>query len=203
MKNWNIATIGFFVIIVMAISNSWEASESWGQHSERKPMLADGYTDYFLKNVNAGASTNVRNVNHFHLKPAFRHMRSGKPERALPDLQFILRWVPNHPLGLSLMATYSQMTQRPNLAIGRFEQAIYLFPQYGLTYAQYGKFFYDLKDMEKAKNLLNKAIALDSKLSAAYGWLSLVYYSEGDLEQAEKVANKAKELGYKGALPKR
>ena len=134
--------------------------------------------------------------------PLLKLIRAEKPDRAIPDLQFILRWVPNHPLGLALMANVSQMIQKPNLGVNYFNQAVHLFPNHALTYAQYGKFLYDLKKNGKAIELLRKAISLDSKLGVAYGWLSLVYSSNGKSELAAETANKAKSLGYKGTIPK-
>ena len=202
MKKWIIRNIVCVFFLGIAFLLCSDVSKSLGQTSEGKPMLADGYSDYFLKNRNQLAYKNVKNVNRFHLKPAIRLIRSGKPQRAIPDLEFVLRWVPNHPMGLMLIANVSRLAQRPNLAVARFEQAIHLFPKYGMTYAQYGKFLYDLKKNKKAIDLLNKAIALDSKLGVAYGWLSLAYYAEGKKGLAKKEEKKARALGYKGPFRK-
>ena len=192
----------FRVFLLVIFLGFLGPSGAIGQLSDGKPMLADGFTDYFLKNVNDLAYKNVKNVNHFHLGPAMKLIKGGQPDRAIGDLKFVLRWVPNHPMGLSLMGTVSQMLGRPNLGIIYFEQAIALFPEYGLTHAQFGKFMYDIKEHKRASKYLTKAISLDSKLSVGHGWLSLVYSAEGRTDLAKKSAKKAKALGYKGPFPR-
>jgi Tfp pilus assembly protein PilF len=203
MKKWNMQNLVFLILLGSGLIATLDVCESWGQKfDDGKPMLAEGYSDYFLKNVDAYAYKKVKDVNHFHLKPAMKWIKAGKPGEAIPDLQFILRHVPNHPMGLTLMASVCQMIQRPKRVLIFFQQAIHLFPNHGLTYAQYGKYLFDLKSNEKAKEYLNKAIKLDSKLGVAYGWLAQVYYSEGENDLAKKTADKAKSLGYKGRLSK-
>ena len=160
----------------------------------RKPMLARGYKDYFLKNSHLKTSQQVNNVNHLHLQPALRYLARGEPARAIPELKFVLRYVPNHPKALQLMGVVARLTKKPKIARQYFEQAVGVFPKYALTHAQFGKFLVDIGRLEDGIEELEKAQALEPDLVMVFIWLAEAYNENGDVEKAKQAKEKAKEL---------
>ena len=159
--------------------------------------LHHSYKNYFLKESNSATAQSVRTVNHHHLKPAIKYLSSRKPTRALGELKFVLRYVPNHPQALHLMGVVGRLTNRPKIAEQYFEQAVQLFPQYALTHAQYGKFLVDIGRFEDGIGELEKAQSIQPDLKTVFVWLSEAYQKNGNVEKAKKAEEKVKELDNK------
>jgi len=167
----------------------------------RKPMLADNYKDYFLRDVDRRTHNQVRNVDNLHLQPALMFLSKGKPKRAIPELKFVLRYVPNHPKALQLMGLVAKLTNRSPIADQYYKQAIYVFPKYALTHAQYGKFLVEIGRVEEGIQELETAQSIPPELSMVYVWLTEAYEKNGDHEKAQMARKKAKELEQKGIKP--
>jgi len=136
-------------------------------------------------------------VESYHLtKETFwKKFESRQYNYALQDLSFVLRYFPNHPKALQLMELLGKITQQPHLAIGYYEKAVRLYPQYALTHAQYGNCLVDIGQTEEGIGRLRRAIQINPKLAVTYYWLWDAYTKIGNLEMARQIAEKAKELG--------
>lgn len=144
------------------------------------------------------------NVEKYHLGPEkfWKWYSAGKFYSAIDEIKFVLRYFPNHPNALELLGFTAKLNKTPSLAIPYFENALSLYPQYGLTHAQYGKYLVEIGRLEEGITRLKKAIEIDPKLAVAYEWLSKAYSKSGDMELGRQAAEKAKELGYKGKAEK-
>jgi len=157
--------------------------------------------DYFSETRSNGL---LRNVEQYHLS---RHMgfwvefKRGQYAYALKELQFVLRYFPNHPRALALLGALARIKKTPSLPIVYYERAIKLYPQRAFTYAQYGDYLIDVGNRKVGISLLEKAIQLDPKLPQAHAWLAKAYQQQGNLELARQEAKIAKELRYKGKVP--
>ena len=156
--------------------------------------LHNNHKNYFLKAGDVPTRQMVRNVNRHHLKKAIRHLTSGKPERAIAELKFVLRYVPNHPQGLQLMGVVGKLTNRTKLVEQYYAQAIRVFPQYALTHAQFGKFLVDIGRVEDGIEELQKAQSIQPDLKTVFVWLSEAYQKNGDIEEAKMAEERVKEL---------
>ncbi len=155
------------------------------------------FKDYYRKNVEKRVAQTVYQVDRNHLKPALRYYSEGRVKRTLPDLKFVLRYVPNHPKALQLMGVVAIEIGRPKLGSTFFRQAVHLFPAHALTFAQYGKYLIDIGDLEEAVKMLDIAIKKEPRFALAYAWLELAYTKKGDVKKSKEIARKAKGLNNK------
>ena len=167
----------------------------------RKPMLAPGYKDYFLKDVDRKTYELIRNVTQNHLDPAVVHLSKGKPNRAIPELTFVLRYVPNHPKALQLMGLAARLIKKPPIAERYYKQAIRVFPKHGITHAQYGKFLVDIGQVEEGIQELEAAKSIPPDLTIVYVWLTEAYEKSGNPEKAQIARKKATDLKKKEVKP--
>ena len=186
--------LGFFLFLVPIYLDS-ELAQARVEDG-RKPMLAPRYNDYFLKESHRKTHQQVNNVDRLHLQPALSHLARGQPDRAIGELKFVLRYVPNHPKALQLMGVVARLKKKPKIAQQYFEQAVRVFPKYALTHAQFGKFLVDIGHLEHGIEELEKAQALEPDLVTVFVWLAEAYKENGDVKKAKKAEEKAKELGY-------
>jgi predicted Zn-dependent protease len=162
--------------------------------------------DYF-GTYDKGTAFYMFQVEHHHLdknnagKSVLDNIRTGFFHGAVEDLKYVLDRIPNHPRGLQLLGTVSQMTKKPALAVEYFERAIKLYPQHALTRAQYGLFLTSIGSVSEGIETLKLSIEMDPKLAAGYAGLAHAYAKKGDTNKAREAAEKARELGYKGQLP--
>ena len=161
---------------------------------EPSQMLAPGYKNYFLKDSHRPTRQQIYNVNKHHLKKALRHLASNKPARAIPELNFTLRYVPNHPKALQLMGMVGKLTNQTKMAEQYFAQAVRVFPQYALTHAQYGKFLVDIGRFDEGIEELKMAESIQPDLKTVFLWLSEAYQKNGDVEEAKMAEERVKEL---------
>lgn len=136
----------------------------------------------------------------FHIGNVANSLRQGNYPMAMEDINFALRYFPNHPQGLQLLGVVARLQKKPALPIAYFERALSLFPQYAVTYAQYGAYLVEIGDYKSGIDKLLKAVELDPKLVGAHVLLSKAYVKIGDMQLARKSADVAKELGYVGNL---
>jgi len=137
----------------------------------------------------------------------FHHTRAlmvaygqGDLQRAKVELEWILVRFINHPQVLAIAAAFSISTKNPTWAIPHFERAVRIYPQYALTYAQYGKYLTDIGMVDRGLERLRKATEMDPNLVAAHVWLAASYAKSGNADLARESAEKAKSLGYNGDL---
>jgi predicted Zn-dependent protease len=164
-----------------------------GQHTEY---------DYFDAVKIRIVGQRLQAVEQHHMnKGVLDNIASGKYKFALADINFTLRYFPNHPRGLQLLTTVAALTKNRALPIQYFEKAIVLYPGHAVTHAQYGWYFVSIGEFENGIQKLNHAVGMDPKLTAGHVWLAHAYEKKGDFELARQATARAKELGYNGKLP--
>jgi predicted Zn-dependent protease len=157
--------------------------------------------DYFDASTDRIVKQRLQAVERFHMnKELFDGIANGKYKYALGDIDFTLRYFPNHPRGLQLLTTVAVLAKNRALPIRYFEKAIALYPSHAITHAQYGWYFVTIGDFENGLQKIKHAIEMDPKLIAGYVWLAQAYEKKGDLQLAREARERAKELGYKGQL---
>jgi predicted Zn-dependent protease len=157
--------------------------------------------DYFDASRDASIKQALQAVERYHMnKEVLENIRTGKYQYALGDIDFTLRYFPNHPRGLQLLTAVAALTKNRALPIRYFEKAIALYPNHAITHAQYGWFVVTIGDLETGIQKLKHAIAMDMQLTAGYVWLAQAYEKKGDLQSAREARERAKELGFTGKL---
>lgn len=137
----------------------------------------------------------------YHTNRVVHSIKVGRYDEAIGDLKFVLDKWPNHPRALLLIESVGKMTQVPTLPIPYYEKALQMYPQYAITYAQYGKYLVEIDQWEKGIEHLKLAVQKDEKLIAAHVWLAEAYSKHGERQLAKKEAEHARNLGFQGELP--
>jgi Tfp pilus assembly protein PilF len=150
--------------------------------------VAQQPNDYFKANTDRAVGNALRQVERYHLN------------EKQTDLDFILRYFPNHPKALLLIGAKARLQNDPVLAIRYFEKAVGLYPQHAITHAQYGEFLVSVNKIEAGIERLKRAISMDPTLAAAHAWLAEAYFKQGKRELGMDSYQKARELGYKGQV---
>jgi tetratricopeptide (TPR) repeat protein len=155
--------------------------------------------DYYLAGSSAHTTALLRNVEKNHYRPALVRLQKGQYKYALAELDFVLRYIPNHPHALTKTIDVALGLGRPELAEQRLQHAIEAFPQHGETYVIYGIFLHRRGGVDAAIAQYQKALELDPNLGYAHYNLGLAYVDRKDYERANLHAQKAYQLGV--ALP--
>jgi predicted Zn-dependent protease len=151
--------------------------------------------DYYTAGSSKAAAQSLRNVERLHYAPALKHLEARKYRFAQADLEFVLRYFPNHPQALTKTAELAIAIRQPALAEEHFRNAIALYPQYDATYVIYGTFLYKLGRAEDG--VLQYKKALEVNPDSAYGHynLGLAYADRKDYARANAHAQEAYRLG--------
>ncbi len=148
-----------------------------------------------------GAGTELlRNVEKYHLGQAADKLRLRQFESASGDIEFILRFFPNHPQGLILMTQLCEQwkfSAQCNFAMMSdvFENAIAVNPDVAATCVLQGIYLYRSKRLPAAIASLDKAVKLDPNSLNAHYNLGLAYFDTKQFELANLHAQRAYELG--------
>jgi tetratricopeptide (TPR) repeat protein len=153
--------------------------------------------DYFNPNNDPQIRWLIKDQESNHLIPAKGDLLAGRYNRAVADLRFLLDRFVNHPQGLMVLGAVAKLTKNYTLAIQYYEKAIRVYPQYAVTHAQYGSYLVDIGNTKAGIGRLQKAVEINPRLAAAYGWLAKAYYKSGQVELARQTAERARALGYR------
>ncbi len=154
--------------------------------------------DYFTAHEDPEAFRDLTLNDLYHTNRVLHSIQVGRYDEAIADLRFVLEKWPNHPRALLLIESLGQVTQALELPTPYYEKAIRLYPQYAMTFAQYGKYLVEIDQWGKGVENLKRAIEKDRKLVAAHVWLSQAYDKHGDKALAKKEAEQARSLGFQG-----
>ena len=102
--------------------------------------------DYFTAHEDPEASRDLTLNDLYHTNRVLHSIQVGRYDEAIADLRFVLEKWPNHPRALLLIESLGQVTQALELPTPYYEKAIRLFPQYAMTFAQYGKYLVEIID---------------------------------------------------------
>jgi tetratricopeptide (TPR) repeat protein len=141
----------------------------------------------------------LRSVERYHVGPASDKLRTHQYESASGDIDFTLRYFPNHPQGLSLLMQLCEQRKSgscaPELLSDVFARAVAANPEAAPTYVAQGIYLYRIKQLPDAITSLEKATTLDPDSLNAHYNLGLVYLEAKKYEQANVHAQRAYQLG--------
>lgn len=182
----------FFVFLQVLAAAGQSRAESGGGG-------ASSGIDYFADN-DSGTKHYAQIVETAHMNKISEWIRNGRIGNALADCKYTLDRIPNHPKGLMLAQIVARVTKNPKLAIGYYQRAMKLYPQYAITRAQYGTYLVDEGNVKAGIGELQKAVEMDPKLAFGHAQLAKAYLKVGNTELARQAAGQAKQLGYKGKV---
>jgi tetratricopeptide (TPR) repeat protein len=178
---WSLATLLLTVFV---------AADSYAQKGGR---------DYYAPRVTTEDRQFLDNVEKPHLAPSQQKRGNKDFASAKGDLEFVLRYYPNHPLALDLISqlctTYSTL---PNCDADLwFEAALALNPQAAPTYVVYGIHLQRKGKTAEAVTQYRNALRLDPNSINAHYNIALALF---DLKQFEE-SNAHAQAAYAGGVP--
>lgn len=184
----------WFILLCFSLAHAQENQATPGAQS------GPGY-DYFIAHEVDSIRGYLNAVTMAHTDKILGFIREGKMDAAIFDVKYTLDRFANHPKGLQMAGIVAQLTKKPSLAIHYYERALKMYPQYAITYAQYGGYLVGNGQIDAGIERLKEAVEKDPKLAGAYALLAKAYAKNGKTELARDAADKARELGYKGETP--
>ena len=136
----------------------------------------------------------------YHLDAAVKDMNDRKLNIAQAEVDFVLRWVPNHVEGLLVNEAIAKAKGLPELALGRYVRALELYPNHAITHMQFGAYLLDLGRVDAAIDSLNAALRLDPTLGMAHSYLANAYRRKGDSERAAAEEAEARKYSGRGGI---
>lgn len=187
-------------------------------------FLDGGPNDYYERSHEH--DTYLRLVEHAHLEPAIKILLQGKtfgvvvgddrspytsnPTEVFPDLEFTVRWFPNHPQGLFYIGKVirehpnGQYVPKNANADIYFERALKFRPKDAMVHYLFAMHKHLTNRKNEALNLYNKAISLKLDTPELHYNLGLLYLDLGDYPHAIEQAQIAciKKYPLKGLINK-
>ena len=140
--------------------------------------------------------TLLRTVERYHIVPAEEKIRTKFYTGARGDLDFVLRYFPNHPKGLLLMAQLCADPTMPHCDLDiLFEKAIAINPNVAGTYVTQGVYLHRVKRYREAIASYQRALAIDPNSVNGHYNLGLAYLETKQYDLANDEAQRAYALG--------
>jgi len=154
--------------------------------------------DYYTASTNREAVQTLKNVEFYHLGLAENEMKAKRYPNAFGDLEFILRYFPNHPQALSMIAELCDVKWKRQEcdAQGWMERAIAINPAISQTWLIYGIHLQYLGRVPEAIDSYKKAIQINPSSANAHYNLGLAYFDNKQPELANQHAQFAALLGF-------
>jgi len=152
--------------------------------------------DYYQGHSTPALETLLRNVENFHVRQGMDQVRLKRYAAAWGDFDFILRYFPNHPRGLLLMAELCQVWRSPKCNMADyFQKAIQLSPNNEGIYLTKGAYLQKRGQIDDAIENYKKSLELNPDSAHAHYNLGLAYVIKKQHSVANEHAQKAYELG--------
>jgi len=151
--------------------------------------------DYYQAGATRGGVQMLRNLDQNHYRLAAGALERGRYQGAVPDLEFMLKYIPNHPQALAGIAQASIGLKRPDLADQYFKNAIQRYPSHDETYVIYGVFLHKLGRVNAAIAQYRKALEINPNSVLGHYNLGLAYVDTKAYSEANVHAQKAYQLG--------
>ncbi len=123
------------------------------------------------------------NIDHY-LMRAGCYLVTGKKERALADVERVLRVDPGHIFALELRGELYMMEKNFDAALELFERTRSLNPNWAVSYFDIGSVCMERGDLKSALENFNKAIALQPRMPLFHVVRSIAHFKAGDLPSA-------------------
>lgn len=138
----------------------------------------------------------LRTVEAYHMNPGLQKIKERRYQAAYEEFDFILRYYPNHPRALALMADVCLTMKRQEDGERYFKKALSLFPDMtrsakGITEREYGKLLYRFGENARARDMLKQSVSHDDYSGEGHYYLGLAYLAEKDHDHANLHAQKA------------
>ncbi|HKO87462.1 MAG TPA: tetratricopeptide repeat protein [Burkholderiales bacterium] len=158
--------------------------------------LAQTPNDYYKAGQNKATKNLLHNVEKYHLQKGVDALRRGKYQYAWADLDFMLRYFPNHPRALMLMAEVCESWRDPKCkAEEYFSRAIELSPDQAPAHIILGIHQHQQGKYADAIQSYQTALSIAPNSGNAHYNLGLAYFAKGDYANANEHAQKAYDLG--------
>jgi tetratricopeptide (TPR) repeat protein len=138
----------------------------------------------------------LRNVERAHLHPGIKCLKEKNYWCAHQNLDFVLRWFPNHPRGLDFYSQLAVNRGRPDSAIPYLDYALRFDPGTPSSLIVYGLHRFRTGEFEKAAKRFQQALSNDPDSAEAHYHLGLTLVELKRWEKALKHAQLAYDLGY-------
>lgn len=140
----------------------------------------------------------VRSVNALHLDKAISNYNNNKIHLACMELEFTLRWFPNHPRGLQFAAELFSKHACPGgkNADDYFNAALDYRPNDGIIHALYGIYLHKTGSLNKALKQYESALTLIPDAADLHYNMGLLFIEMKNYDDALKHAQKAYEIGH-------
>lgn len=138
----------------------------------------------------------LHNVEKYHMKQGIQKMRAGQFQYAFSEFDFILRYFPNHPQALLMMAELADAWKQPQRAEPYFDKALRMFPDDARTYVVHGFLLQKADKLDAAITQYEKGLALNDQQADGHYNLGLAYLDKKQYEKANMHAQKAYQMGY-------
>jgi Tfp pilus assembly protein PilF len=143
----------------------------------------------------------IRTVENHHFNANVESLKQGQTTSLPVDIEFLLRYVPNHYRGL---AAYSKWElQNPRMALGRprsaecyYKRAINFRPEDPRLHFLLGTFLHKAGRLAEARVEYDRAETMGLASSELYYNRGLLELDAGDLDRARSYADRAYSLGY-------
>lgn len=163
------------------------------------PLIEGGPNDYY--DPTPRIQEVVHSVQHLHLSRAIAMIEAGKTDHyTWQELDFTLRWFPNHPLGLKTMSDF--LLKYPSAAPpGKnadyyFDKAIEFRPDDSVVHTLYGIYLHKEKKYKQALKEYEIAEQLKPDSADLQYNMGLLYVKLKDYKNALKHAHEAYKLGH-------
>lgn len=154
----------------------------------------DKQFDYFQPSPRGKKLLN--NVEQGHLVPGRRELAEGAFRHAHNDLDFVLRWYPNHPQALNLYSKLAMKRGQPESALPYFDYALRFSAKDLSTHILYGIHRFRMGDYRQAVERFQAALELNPEAAEAHYNLGLTYIELGEFDKARSHARRAYDLGH-------
>jgi tetratricopeptide (TPR) repeat protein len=131
------------------------------------------------------------------LNPGVQNARANKYQNAQGELDFILRYFPNHPQALLLMSEVCTKWKQPTRcnADAYFQRALQINPDAADTYTIQGMYLQNTGRIDQAIDSYKMALERNPSSMNAHYNLGLAYANKKNFEEANKHAQEAYALG--------
>lgn len=149
--------------------------------------------DFFAQD--AASRQRLQVVEQHHWPQSLKAMSREDWRTAHQELDFILRWIPNHPYALDQYSRFAVRTDRLGLAKQYFDYALQFSPDNPSTYLVYGMHLHRVANYSEALEKLKQALRLAPDSADVHYNLGLTYFRLERLAEARKHAQRAYALG--------
>lgn len=160
------------------------------------PATAQVPQDYYSHKSNPAVAETLRTVEKYHLQQTINELRTKRYSDAWADVDFILRYFPNHPQGLMLMAKLCEVWRDPKCNTeGYFDKAVSVNPNVPGIYLTRGIFLHRNKRLPDAIANYKKALEISPDSVNAHFNLAIAFLAQKQYAAANEHAQQAYALG--------